>query len=94
MGELTRFLRYVREHPGVKDQFLDPTFLHSVGNSVEKNGFDEAKLFLWGSHNDERLEKQALALLDIVAEMEAIDAFRKNPALGGHVIRNIHKVNK
>ena len=94
MGELAQFLRFVREHPGIKDQFLDPTFLHSVGHNVEKNGFDEAKLFLWDSQQTDRLEKQALALLDIVAEMEVIEAFRKNPALGGHIIRNIHKVNK
>jgi hypothetical protein len=94
MGELAQFLRFVREHPGIKDQFFDPTFLHSVGRNVEKNGFDEAKLFLWDSQQMEHMEKQALALLDIVAEMEVIESFRKNPALGGHIIRNIHKVKK
>jgi len=60
MGEITRFLRFIREHPGIKGQFFDPTFLHSVGRSVEKNGFDEAKLFLWDSQYDGRLENRRL----------------------------------
>lgn len=94
MGEVVQFLRFIQEHPGIKDQFIDPRFLHSVGRTVEKRGFGEAKLFLWDSHHQGHLEKQALALLDIVTEMEEIEAFRKNPALGGYVIRSIHKVNK
>jgi hypothetical protein len=94
MGEVAQFLRFVREHPGIKDQFFDPAFLHSVGRTVEKRGFDEARLFLWDSQHQGHLEKQALALLGIISEMEDIETFRKNPALGGHVIRSIRKVNK
>ncbi len=94
MGEIAQFLRFVREHPSVRDQFFDPAFLCSVGRTFEKRGFDEARLHLWDSHHQGRLEKQAVALLQIVAEMEEIEAFHKNPALGGHIIRSIHKVNK
>lgn len=94
MGEIAQFLRFVREHPKVRDQFFDPAFLHSVGRTFEKKGFDETRLYIWDSHQQGNLEKQALALLQIIAEMEEIEAFHNNPSLGAHVIRSIHKVNK
>lgn len=92
MGELTRFLRTIRTRPDVRNQFFDQAFLKGVGLTLEKRGFAEAKLFVWDNHFRSDLEKQAVILLGILGEMEKIEAFKKNRAMGGHLIKSMGKV--
>ena len=94
MGEIRSFLGRVRRHPGVRGQVFNKDLLNSVGSTVEKRGFEEARLFLWDSHYRSDLEGQAVALLGVLGEMEEVSVFKRNRALSGRVIKSLHKVGR
>ncbi len=90
MGEIRGFLGRLKRHPAVRNQVYSKDFLYSVGRTVEKRGFEEARLFLWDSHYRGDLESQAVSLLGVLGEMEDVAVFRRNRALSGRVIKGLH----
>ncbi|HDN83566.1 MAG TPA: hypothetical protein ENG50_04295, partial [Candidatus Altiarchaeales archaeon] len=66
MIELGEIWSDIRNDELVRKTKFDPNFLSLIAEIVKKNGYHEAKLYLWDFHaSREDLREQALALVSV-----------------------------
>ncbi len=88
MGELAIFMDRIRNDPRVAKIRFSSSFLEDVGNILDRRGFDEARLYIWGLRERRDLERQVLPLLLILGEMEKVRKIEEERAIGKYILKN------
>jgi len=88
MGELAIFMDRIRNDPRVGKIRFSSSFLEDVGNILDRRGFDEARLYIWGLRERRDLERQVLPLLLILGEMEKVRKIEEERAIGKYILKN------
>jgi len=86
-------LKQLRSKPGVQREHFASSFLHTVSEVLEREGFATTRLFLMDKKEQAATRYQARVLLEeVLPVLEACERIHQNRAIGRLIIKSLEAV--